>query len=215
MLNNFLSNINNRLGLQKSSRFNVLITGGPSVTDAFSSSSLNLINGEQSRTLSLLCESVEIPGKSFITADAKIYGPTFKIPYQTQFQEITCTFLCTGAMSERDFFERWMDSISNTSGSLLGTYKTFNYKFPSTYYGNIVIRTYKDVNRPDDLSKNEYSDYEIEIREAFPISMAAQSLNWSDDGFLRLSVQFAYRYYQSVPGIITQGTTLNTKPQYN
>ena len=34
--------------------------------------------------------------------------------------------------------------------------------------------------------------------DAFPIGIAPQTLNWSDDNFHRLSVQFAYQKYRVV-----------------
>ena len=40
-----------------------------------------------SRYLALQCEAAELPGKSLLTSEAKIYGPVFKVPYQTQYTE--------------------------------------------------------------------------------------------------------------------------------
>jgi hypothetical protein len=36
----------------------------------------------------------------------------------------------------------------------------------------------------------------VELIDAFPIGMAPQGLSWADDGFHRLSVQFAYQKYR-------------------
>jgi hypothetical protein len=66
-------------------------------SDEFSKTS----NSSLTRYLALQCESAELPGRTTATADVKIYGPTFKVPYQTQYTDTTLTFLCTN-----DFFER-------------------------------------------------------------------------------------------------------------
>ena len=66
-------------------------------------------NASISRYLALQCEAAEFPGKTLLTQDSKIYGPTFKVPYQTQYGDTTLTFLCTNEFYERKLFERWMD----------------------------------------------------------------------------------------------------------
>ena len=40
--------------------------------------------------------------------------------------------------------------------------------------------------------------FAIEMIDAFPIGIASQPLAWSEDGFHRLSVQFAYQKYKVV-----------------
>lgn len=186
MIQNFISTINKNNGLAKPSRFDVIISGGP----------LGLINGSNSQELSFLCETVEIPGRSLITADAKTYGPIFKIPYQTQFPEITLSFLCTSELKERKFFEEWMDQISFSSLATPVSIRTFNFNFPSTYYGNVTIQNYREVGGP---LGPEGPIFKTTLKEAYPLSVAAQPLSWMEDGFMRLSVQFTYRYYEMTP----------------
>jgi len=38
----------------------------------------------------------------------------------------------------------------------------------------------------------------VELIDAFPIGIAPQQLSWSEDGFHRLSVQFAYQKYRTI-----------------
>jgi hypothetical protein len=47
----------------------------------------------------------------------------------------------------------------------------------------------------DDFIKQIYA---VELVDAFPIGISAQPLSWSEDGFHRLSVQFAYQRYKPV-----------------
>jgi hypothetical protein len=67
-------------------------------------------NASISRYLALQCEAAELPGKHWQTADVKIYGPSFKVPYQTQYTDTTLTFLCTNEFYERKLFET-MDGL--------------------------------------------------------------------------------------------------------
>jgi hypothetical protein len=64
-----------------------------------------------SRYLALQCEAAELPGRTLQTADVKIYGPTFKVPYQSQYGDTTLTFLCTNEFYERKLFDRWIEAI--------------------------------------------------------------------------------------------------------
>ena len=215
--NLFLSNVRAKDGLAKPSRFEVVLPI-PSYINSFIGNSilekiLNFPNSifsdvstainsafgrqgerdEQSKTsnssmsryLALQCESAELPGKTFQTADVKIYGPTFKVPYQTMYGDTTLTFLCTNEFYERKLFERWMEAIHPTD--------TNNMRFAkgaqSRYMTNIKIIQY------DDFIKQIHA---VELIDAFPIGIASQALNWGEDGFHRLGIQFAYQKYRTV-----------------
>ena len=142
-------------------------------------------NSSMSRNLALQCEAAELPGKTLTTADVKIYGPTFKVPYQTQYSDTSLTFLCTNEFYERKLFDRWMEAIHPSD--------TNNLRFPkgdkTRYMTNIKIIQY------DDFIKQIYA---VELIDAFPIGVAPQSLSWADDGFHRLSVSFAYQKYRTI-----------------
>jgi len=216
--NLFLSNVRAKDGLAKPSRFEVILPI-PSYIGSFIGNSiiekiLNFPNsvfndvsdaissafGRQgqksdqqsvssnpsiSRYLALQCESTDLPGKTLQTYDARIYGPSFKVPYLTQYADATFTFLCTNQFYERKLFDRWMEAINPTD--------TNNLRFPkgdaTRYMTNIKIIQY------DDFIKQIYA---VELIDAFPIGIASQALNWSEDGFHRLSVQFAYQKYNTV-----------------
>lgn len=139
-------------------------------------------NASISRYLALQCEATELPGRTFLTQDVRIYGPSFKVPYQRQYNDINLTFLCTNDFYERRLFEMWMDKISNP--------QTNNFTFPNDdatrYTTTIGIIQY------DEFVKQIFT---ANLIDAFPIGIAAQPLSWGDDGVHRLTVQFAYRKY--------------------
>jgi len=142
-------------------------------------------NASLSRYLALQCETAELPGKTFFTADAKIYGPIYKVPYQRSYNDINLTFICTNQFYERKLFERWTEAIMPPD--------TNNMRFPkgekSRYYTQIKVIQY------DELIKRIYI---VNLVDAFPVGIAPQPLSWSDDGFHRLSVSFAYQKYETV-----------------
>lgn len=142
-------------------------------------------NSTLSRYLALQCETAELPGRTLMTHEAKVYGPTYKVPYQSQYNEMTLTFLCTNEFWERKLFDRWIEAImpSDTNNMRYAKDETTRYMTP------IKVIQY------DDFIKQIYA---VELIDAFPIGISAQPLSWSEDGFHRLSVQFAYQRYKPV-----------------
>lgn len=142
-------------------------------------------NTSISRYLALQCEGAELPGKSLHTADVKIYGPSFKVPYQVSYEPVSFTFICTNEFEERKLFDRWLEAIMPTDSN--------NLRFPkgvgSNYMANVKIIQY------DDFIKQIYA---VELIDAFPIRIASQPLQWSEEGFHRLNVQFAYHKFKTI-----------------
>jgi len=215
--NLFLSNIKGKDGLAKPSRYEVILPIPPYINSFIGNSIIEKIlnfpnsvfndvsdaigsafgrqgaqdeysrtsNSSMSRYLALQCESAELPGKTLQTADVKIYGPTFKVPYQTMYSDTNLTFLCTNQFYERKLFDRWMEAIHPSD--------TNNVRYPkgaqSRYLTNIKIIQY------DDFIKQIYA---VELLDAFPVGVAPQTLSWSEDGFHRLSISFAYQRYRPI-----------------
>ena len=215
--NLFLSNIRGKDGLAKPCRFEVVLPIPPYINSTVGNSIIEKIlnfpnsvfndvsdaigsvfgrggqadeysrssNSSLSRYLALQCESAELPGRTFATADVKIYGPIFKVPYQTQYGDTTLTFLCTNDFYERKLFDRWMEAIMPSD--------TNNLRYPksntSRYMTNIKIIQY------DEFIKQIYA---VELLDAFPIGVAPQALSWGEEGFHRLSIQFAYQKYKVI-----------------
>jgi hypothetical protein len=227
--NLFLSNINGKGGPARPSRFEVILPIPPYIGQSIGNSVIEKIlnfpnsiftdvsdainnalgttqadapmkssNPTISRYLALQCESAELPGRTLETADAKIYGPSFKIPYRMQYTDTALTFICTNDFYERKLFDKWMEAIIPSD--------TNNARFPksnsSRYMTNIRIIQYDDIVR---------QIFAVELIDAFPIGIAPQAVSWSDDGFHRLSISFAYQKYRPIyEGNFDIGQTLAT-----
>lgn len=142
-------------------------------------------NASLSRYLALQCETAELPGRTLLTQESKVYGPSFKVPYQSQYNDISLGFICTNDFYERKLFDRWLEAIHPSD--------TNNMRFPkgngTRYMCNITIIQY------DEFIKKIYS---VQLIDAFPIGVASQPLSWAEDNFHRLSVQFAYQRYKVI-----------------
>lgn len=162
------------------------------------------------RQFTYLCESAELPGRGFLSYDLRYYGPNLKVPYQSEYQEATMTFLCRAESFERQFFDDWMELINPTS--------TFDFNYKDSYKCEIQMfqfseagrRTTTEPNREANFpsptssqSSEPVATYAWTLHDAFPILVNPQPVTWADDNFQRLSVAFTY----------TKWTRKNRDPQ--
>jgi hypothetical protein len=85
--------------------------------------------------------------------------------------------------------------------------QTNNMRFPrgtnglggEGYLTQIYIEQYNDYSVSEAKGLEDTDNGEllkhIHLIDAFPLGYSAQALNWGDDGFLRLTVQFSYRRF--------------------
>jgi hypothetical protein len=141
------------------------------------------------KTLSLRCESTNIPGRTFATTEQKFgSNPTEKHAYHTTYNDIDMTFIVTEShnrgtfsskLPEKQFFDEWMNLINPTT--------TYDFLYKKDYVGSIFINQL-------DTSNNEI--FSVKLIDAFPISVNQLDLDWSSDGYHKLNVTFAYTRWQ-------------------
>ena len=145
------------------------------------------------RDLTFLCESAEIPGRGFMSSDLRYYGPSFKIPYQTTYEDINLTFLIRDRFSERMFFDNWMETINPSN--------KYDFAYRKDYIGEIHIFQMSDINIKDPTSLDPDAGtgldigqqrYVITLQQAYPVLVNPQPMTWADDNFHRLTVTFTY-----------------------
>lgn len=162
--------------LAKSSRFAVRIvpTGNNSLLRSY---------GAFMRDFTYLCESAEFPGRGFMNADVKGYhGPDFKVPYQTEYQETSMTFLCRSESLERQFFDDWMEIINPTN--------TFDFSYKDTYVCQIQMFQFSEASNAN--GTEPVATYAWTLHDAYPILVSPQPVTWADDNFQRLAISFTY-----------------------
>ena len=158
------------------------------------------------KQLQMRCESAELPGRTFATADRKMGSvPVQKYPYQSTYNDVSLTFIVSDDMSEKIFFDTWMEVINPTMH--------FNFKYRADYSVDISISQYDVTN---DVT------YVSTLIDAYPISVNQLNMDWSAmDSYHKLAVVFAYSYWENttVQGVINNietqilsglGDTINT-----
>ena len=133
------------------------------------------------RNLSFRCEAAALPGRTFETTERKMgSAPKEKMPYLTNYDEAQFTFLLSDNMAEKIFFDSWMELINPTTD--------FNFQYKSNYAVDVSINQY-------DVSNN--LTYSAVLRDAFPINLNQLDTDWSNDGYHKLVVVFAYKQWNN------------------
>lgn len=165
---------NSAKGFAKTSKFFVDIfppSGLPFSSDEFASFG----------DLKFYCESAEFPERSLQTSDYRIYGPSYKSPSLSAYNDVSLTLYCDGKMTQKLLFDSWMDLVNPKS--------SFDFSYREDYISTVNVYQLNDMG---------YVTYMVSLKEAYPTSINPISTNWADDGFNRLQVSFTYRYYNDV-----------------
>jgi hypothetical protein len=197
-MQDFLASASRYEGLAKSSRFIVRIQ--PSGVNSRLTKYKNIMP-----QLQYLCESAELPGRGFLNIDLSYHGPKFKVPYLSEYQETSMTFLCRNRSFEREFFDDWMEIINPTS--------SFDFEYKDSYKAEIHMFQMGDTpGRVKDEAGNTVrsktepvANYAWTLHDAFPILINPQPVTWADDNFQRLTVAFTFskwtrKYADKEPG---------------
>ena len=154
-VNGFASNIA-KYGLASPNKFKVKINQ----TKAISTNELDI-------SIALMCESVSLAGRSIQSIMDLRYGQRREIAYNAPvYPPINLTFLCSEDYREKDFFDRWNNSIVNSSNG-------FDVAYYDNYTGSMEIET---LTRE---GKGSESGYKMTYHEAYPKDVTAIELSHS------------------------------------
>lgn len=135
------------------------------------------------RQFTYLSESAEFPGRGFLNYDMRYYGPNFKVPYKSEYQETSMTFLCRTDSFERQFFDDWMELINPTN--------TFDFNYKDSYKCEIQMFQFGE-KAANSRQTEPVATYAWTLHDAFPILVNPQPVTWADDNFQRLAISFSY-----------------------
>jgi hypothetical protein len=183
---NDVKSINSRYGgLGKSARFAVRIAPPRTLLAQYS----GFI-----QDFTYLCEAAEMPGRGFQSLDVRYYGPNQKLPFQSQYEDTTLTFLCRSESFERQFFDDWMETINPTN--------TFDFNYRSEYETKVDIiqlaeyGTATGVGPATTTATFPKQTYMITLFNAYPTLVNPQPMTWADDQYQRLAVTFTYHKWR-------------------
>lgn len=138
--------------------------------------------------LTYLCEVAEMPGRGFMNVDLRYYGPNFKLPFQSQYEDMNMTFLCRTTSLERQFFDDWMLVINPVN--------TWDFNYRDDYRSEIDIFQFGEFGVEDQDSAGPEAVYRFTLHNAYPVLVNPQPVTWADaDQFQRLIVSFTYTHW--------------------
>ena len=181
VLNELLSKYHGDGGFSRPSRYEVLII--PPRGSNNNPISDDISDNEIIRKTSLACESISFPGRNIdTTTDTNIYGPTREIASGFSYAEVSATFRCSSDMKEKLYFETWQKQSFNT--------QTWSMQYYEDYIGAVQIFQ---------LDENNNRKYGVELVEAFPKTIGAMTLDYSNGNEInKLPVTFSYRWWKNL-----------------
>jgi hypothetical protein len=171
----FLATIRTNEGYAPTNRFEVLLNPPAGA---------GVATPNELTELSLRCKGVTLPGRNLNTlTDSNIYGPTREIvDGVTYAADIAMTFIASGPLWERVFFEKWQQLAFNNETWDLGYY--------NDYIGEVDIFI---------LNRQNERRFGIRLKEAFPKTISPTELSMeSQNEIILLPVDFAFRYWESL-----------------
>lgn len=195
------ASVSKKGGLAPSNRFNVIFTppeqallnlNKESIVGSLLSgnfSAANLINDP--RDISLLCQSVSIPGRNISTFDHQDVNQLNKFPYTFIDEDIDMTFLLTNDYYMRQMFDNWMSGVFDANSYRVG--------YKKDYSCQIIIQQLNQKNIPV---------YGVRLEKAFPVNINAIELNQGDQQLLQMTATFAYDRFVPEGPISSTGSAL-------
>ena len=201
-IDNLKAIISKKGGLAKQNRFQVFFTPPSAsllnlnaetiISSAISGnfSARNLINDP--RDISLLCQSVALPGRQISTLDYQAEKQTIKIPYGELHDDVTLTFLLTNDYYIKTMFDSWVGSIVDMD--------QYSIAYKKDIVTDVVIQQLDEKNTPI---------YGVKLENAFPTTVADVALdNSSENTVQTLEVSFSYDKYVPEGALSSTGSAI-------
>jgi len=141
-----------------------------------------------SRSLTLRCNSVSIPGRSLTTQNYRFYGPQRQMPYEPLYSgDMNITYILSSDLRERIFFETWLDGICNP--------QNYKFSFYEEYITNMQIRM---------LDKTDTVVYTAILEEVYPKQVGEIMMGYEKDNEMATQdIILAYRKYTPIFSVNT------------
>ena len=177
----FLSDITKH-GVSKPSQFDVVFIppsnfGGPPFS---------------AEHLSFRCETAELPGRQVATTPYRIYGATHPVAYNHTNLPINLTFLCSEFLSEKVYFESWIEYIAGLTSNKADDTPRMNAQYYDNYVADMEIHQFQ-MNQNTKI-------YSAKFIEIFPINVLPLTLDRKlQNEVHKVQVTFAYKRWARIP----------------
>jgi hypothetical protein len=149
---------------------------------------------DEVRNLTFRVENTEMPGRAATTIDNSYYGPVQKMGATAVYTDLQMTVLLSDDFREQEYFLRWSDKVVGDHRKEFGALGPasavgFNIGYFDDYKQDVIIIAYNEQN---EIAKK------VQLREAYPVLVSPVNMAWNNDGFGRITVTLAYRYWNDI-----------------
>lgn len=146
------------------------------------------------RDISILCESVNLPGRQISTIDYQAERQSIKIPYGIINEDVTMSFILTNDYYMKKLFDDWMSGVFDVESYRVGFKKDFTT--------DVVIQQLNSKNVPV---------YSVRLEGAFPVTMNSIQLDSNSENTIqKLNVTLSYENYVPEDIVDTIKSTAST-----
>ena len=155
-------------------------------------------DGMDTQTLSIMCESVALAGRTVQSVLDRQYGVNREVAYNgPTYPPITIAFLCSADYLEKKLFDRWNDKIVSIK-------KAWDVEYYNNYIGEMKVMT---LDR-DGVTVTHTQTY----HECWPKSVASIELNHStQNSALRMTVEMEYAFWETLNLPLNDTRTTGTR----
>lgn len=161
--------ISRRGGFARANRFDLFVVPPTQAFDTV----------DQVRDLNILCESCSLPGRQMQTFETNYTRQQVKVAQSFINEDISLTFSLTNDFYIKKIFDKWTNLIIDRD--------TFKKSYDAVYKRDMYIYQNDNNNKPI---------YEVEVRNAFPISVQAIESSNAGDDIQKLTVEFTYEDFK-------------------
>ena len=161
-----------RNGLARANRFEVLIVPP---AKAFGGSI------DKARDLNIFCEQVSFPGRQIQTFETNYVRQQIKVAQSFINEDVSITFNLTNDMFIKDIFDKWTNLIIDRD--------TFKKNYDSVYKRDMYLYQNNHENK---------HVLEVQLRNAFPISVQSVESSNSGDDIQQVTVEFTYEDFKEI-----------------
>lgn len=199
----FKSTVNKRGGLAPANRYAVymplpLISFDPQelIAGLFGQGNGGKNNFIQDpRDISVLCDSLTMPGRQISTNELQNNMLPIKMPYGYINDDVTMTFHITNDHYAKKIFENWINKMFDRRRMIM--------KYRSSYTSDIILQQ---------LDQRDIPVYTCTLRNAYPVTVSSYDLsNTSENTTQKISVTFTYEDWNEegfVESVLSKGKVL-------
>ena len=147
------------------------------------------------RDISILCDSVTLPGRQISTTEVQTNLLAIKTPYNYINDDVQMSFHITNDHFMKKYFENWFNRIFDRSKMTM--------KYRSQYVTDIIIQQ---------LDQRDVPVYTVTLKNAYPTTMTSYELtNSGENQTQKLQITFAYEDWSEegfVESVLSKGKVL-------